>query len=87
LASKTTELPLPLPRRLLAVLESIPAFHLNATCCFTKNTRNTLHVKMSPGCSWTTFTVKTMDSMHQSGPKWGTYHPAFQYVILTLDVY
>jgi len=45
----------------------ITSFQLNAACFFTKNTRNTLKyhlVTVEPP-----FTVKTIDWVHQMGPR------------------
>jgi len=47
----------------------IASFHLNAACFFTK--KHETQSKISPGQSWTTFTVKTIDWVHQTGPRKG----------------
>jgi len=46
----------------------IASFHLNVACFFTKKHET---VKISPGQSLTTFTVKTIDWVHQTGPRKG----------------
>ena len=53
---------------------------------FTRNTRNTL--KISPVTAEPPFTVKTIDCVHQTGPRKAAWHPAVRYLnALTLDVY
>jgi len=51
----------------------IAYFHLNAACCFYRK-----H-KISSGHSWTTFNVKTINCMHQTGFRKGAHQPAVCY--------
>jgi len=47
----------------------IAPFHLNAACFFNKNTQNTL--TYHPVTAEPPFTVKTIDWVHQPGPRKG----------------
>jgi len=56
----------------------IASFHLNAACFFTK--KHETQLKVSPGLrAEPPFTVKTIDWVHQTGPRKGALHPAACY--------
>jgi len=48
----------------------IASFHLNTACFFIKKTRNTVK-KYHPVRAEPAFTVKTIDWVHQTGPRKG----------------
>jgi len=50
------------------------SFHLNVACFLPKNTKHSL--KYHPVRAEPSFTVKTIDWVHQTWPMKGTQHPA-----------